>query len=120
MTIEGEDLDSIEGDLTIGFAKGNEEFIPLGEEENNPPWEGEVVYKDDKGIVCRCWNWREGDRTKLTANTKNAIVVIENPIPEDNKKIYEALVELKELISKYCGGEGNIKILGKDNPTAEL
>ena len=118
MTVGGEDIDKIEGDLILDFAKGDEEFIPLGENENNPPWEGEIVYKDNKGVICRCWNWREGDRTKLTEKTKNAIIVIENPI--SNEKIKKALEELKFLLEKYCNAECKIKILNKDNKEEEI
>lgn len=115
MTVGGEDIDSMEGDLLLAFADGTEEFIPLGSEDNKPPKKGEVVYKDDKGVICRCWNWREGDRTKLEKTTKNAIVVIENMIPEDSKKHQQALEELKALIQKYCNAEIESHILNKDN-----
>ena len=120
MTVGGEDLEKIEGDLILDFAKGNEEFIPLGSKENDSPWEGEVVYKDNKGVICRCWNWREAERTKLTKNTKNAVVVIENPLPGQEDKLKSALEELKELIEKYCGGECEIKILNKENLEVEI
>ncbi len=120
MTAGGEDIDKIEGDLILDFANGDEEFIPLGEEENKSPWEGEVVYKDDKGAICRCWNWREGDRTKLTEDTKNAVLVIENIIPEDNEKLKEALEELKSLIEKYCGAKCETHILNKENSEVDL
>lgn len=50
----GEDIDKFVGDIRLTKAVGNEEFIPLGTEENSPPYEGEIVYKDDKGAICRC------------------------------------------------------------------
>ncbi len=120
LTVGGEDLDKMKGDLVLDFANGDESFIPLGEKENSSPWKGEVVYKDDNGVVCRCWNWREGDRTKLTEDTKNAVVVVENIIPEDNDKLDEALEELKQLILKYCGGKVDTKMLDKDNNLIEI
>jgi DNA/RNA-binding domain of Phe-tRNA-synthetase-like protein len=73
----GEDTDKFMGDLLLTTANGTEQFIPLGEEENSPPYEGEIVYKDDAGAICRCWNWREALRTILTENTKNAFLCIE-------------------------------------------
>jgi len=120
MTVGGEDIDKIEGDLVLDFAKGNEEFITLGGDENDSPKEGEVVYKDNKGVICRRWNWREADRTKLTEETKNAIVVIENLIPEDKRKHKNALEELKLLIEKYCNGSCEIKILNKEDLEVKL
>jgi len=120
MTVGGEDTDKIQGDLVLDFATGNEEFIPLGEDENQSPWKGEVVYKDDKGTICRCWNYREADRTKLTEQTKNAVIVIESVLPETDKDLDNALNELKELIEKYCGGESKIFTLDKTKLEADL
>ena len=120
MTVGGEDMDTMEGNLILDFAQGNEEFFPLGSDKNDSPWEGEVVYKDDKGVICRCWNDKEGDRTKLTDKTGNAVIVIENMIPDDRQKLIDALGECKGLIEKYCGADCEIKILNKINPEEEL
>ena len=80
----GEDIDKFVGDIRLTKAVGNENFITLGSNESAQPYEGEIVYKDDKGAICRCLNWRESVRTMLTENTKNAILCME-------------LVEYKEL-----------------------
>lgn len=120
MTVGRENKDMIKGDLVLDFANGNEEFIPLGEQENKPPWEGEIVYKDNKGIICRCWNWREGDRTKLTEDTKNAIIVIENLLPERNEDLEDGLEELKKLVEKYCNADCEIKTLDKERISVNL
>ena len=52
----GEDLDTFQGDLLLCTADGTEPFRALGDEEDEPPFPGEIVYKDDAGAVCRCWN----------------------------------------------------------------
>ena len=44
----GDDVDRIEGNLHLGFAKGDECFIPLGGEDEEHPQPGEVIYFDDK------------------------------------------------------------------------
>lgn len=119
-TVGGEDIDKVEGDLVLDFANGTEEFIALGSNENEPPKQGEVVYKDNKGIICRRWNWREAERTKLTEDTKNAVVVIENLISEENGKLKKALEELKSLITKYCDANCKTKILNKKNLEVEI
>jgi len=120
LTVGGEDIDKIEGDLVLDFANGDEEFIAIGSDENKPPMDGEVVYKDDKGVACRCWNWKEGDRTKLTDKTKNAVLVIENLIPGEESKFKEALDELKQLVEKYCNAKCEGVVLNKDNLEVEL
>lgn len=111
----GEDIDSFVGDVRLTKAKGNETFITLGSNESEAPFEGEIVYKDDEGAICRCWNWRESVRTMLTEETKNAFLCIElidDTRFEDFKKALENLVELS---SKNLGGEYRISILDKEN-----
>lgn len=117
LPVGAEDLDKMQGDLELTFADGAEDYTPLGEEENDPPQKGEVIYKDAIGVICRRWNWREGDRTKITKTTKNAVVVIESisSIP-----IKEALEELVNLIKKYCGGQLTTHYLDKGSQVIDL
>jgi len=115
----GENLDAAEGEIKLTYADGTEEFIELGDTENTPPDEGEVVYKDDKGVICRKFNWREGDRTKLTEDTKNAVLVIEGLPPVTPEEVRIASEELKELIDKYCGGENTVHLLDAESPECE-
>lgn len=37
----------------------------------------ELIYKDNDGAVVRSWLWREADRTKLTKETRNALIYME-------------------------------------------
>lgn len=54
----GEDIDTIQGDMLLTKAVGDEPFLALGDEAESCALQDEIVYKDDLGIVCRCWNWR--------------------------------------------------------------
>jgi len=117
LPVGAEDLDKMQGDLELTFANGDEDYTPLGEQENDPPQKGEVIYRDEIGVICRRWNWREGDRTKITKITKNAVVVLESiaSIP-----IKEAVEELASLIKKYCGGQISVFYLDKDSQEIDL
>lgn len=117
LPVGAEDLDKMQGDLELTFAKGDEDYTPLGEEENDPPKIGEVIYRDDFGVICRRWNWREGDRTKITNETKNAVVVIESIA---SIQIKDAVEELANLIKEYCKGEVAIYYLNKDIQEIDL
>jgi DNA/RNA-binding domain of Phe-tRNA-synthetase-like protein len=119
--VGGEDIDKMSGDIVLTFAKANEApVLLLGDKEPRPPHVGEVVYKDDISTVCRRWNWREADRTKLTEETKNCILVIEGLPPVTRQEIETATVELKDLIQKFCGGDVTYKILDKNQNEMEL
>lgn len=121
MPVGGEDVDRIIGDLSLTFATDNEKPVQLlGDHEPDAPAEGEVFYKDDDSAVCRRWNWREADRTKLTEETKNAILVIEGISPLTDSDVEKAVAELKELVSKYCGGTVETYIIDQNNREIEL
>jgi DNA/RNA-binding domain of Phe-tRNA-synthetase-like protein len=111
----GEDIDTFAGDLRLTKASGKENFITLGSEKSSPPYEGEIIYKDDKGAVCRCWNWREAVRTMLTENTKKAFLCIESIDKNRSDDLDKALNELAELVEKNLGGTYSISILDIKN-----
>ena len=72
----------VEGDVLLTFATGDEPPVHLlGEPEARAPKPGEVIYRDDLGTLCRRWNWKEAERTKLTAATRHAFLVIEGLPP---------------------------------------
>tara|TARA_Y100000310_G_C20579466_1_gene762222 strand:- start:265 stop:969 length:705 start_codon:yes stop_codon:yes gene_type:complete len=111
-----EDLDACEGNIRLTYADGNESFKSLGEENEDPPEAGELVYKDDVGIICRKLNWREGDRTKITDDTQNAVIVVEGFSPFTHEELTQTMTELSELLQKYCRAQTRIEILTQENP----
>lgn len=111
----GEDIDTFVGDIRLTQANGNEPFLPLGSDENASPYEGEIVYKDDAGAICRCWNWREAQRTMLTENTKNAFLCIELVDETRSDEFHMALKTLTDLVSEYLGGTVKIEVLDLHN-----
>lgn len=108
----GEDLDAIRGDLRLTVAAGGEPFVPLGATEDDPPTPGEIVYADDAGIVCRAWNWREADRTKLTPATTRAILVIEALPPRTRDDLRAACDELATRVGETLGATCQVALLG--------
>ncbi len=111
----GEDLDVVKGDIRLTRAVGDEPFVPLGVTANERTAEGEVIYRDDEGAICRCWNWREADRTKLTEQTTNAFLCIES-VDMSRREVFEAaLRELAELVGKYLGGSQQVFFLDRNN-----
>ncbi|MFF2529628.1 B3/4 domain-containing protein [Brevibacillus sp. NPDC058079] len=107
----GEDIDTFVGDIRLTQANGNEPFIPLGQDENASPYEGEIVYKDDDGAICRCWNWREAQRTMLTENTNNAFLCIELIDETRSDEFLMALKELSDLVPHHLGGMVKMEVL---------
>lgn len=118
MPCGGENMDKFIGDIRLTKATGDESFITLGSDKSEPPYEGEIVYKDDEGAICRCWNWRESVRTMLTEDTKNAFLCIELVDENREKEFENALKELSQLVEENLGGKSEISILHINNKEA--
>lgn len=119
--VGGEDLMKVSGDIELTIASDNEKAITLlGEKEPRSPHAGEVIYKDDNGSICRRWNWKEADRTKLTEETRNCILVIEALPPVTEEKLTSATNDLASLVTRFCGGTTTTYIMGKNNPSISL
>ncbi|HHT21075.1 MAG TPA: B3/4 domain-containing protein [Tissierellia bacterium] len=116
----GEDIDAFEGDLRLGLARGGESFVTLGSDEDAPPLAGEIIYYDEAGAVCRCWNWRESVRTRLRTDTRNAFLCLELVDEKREPDLRAALEELSELISSQLGGQIRWRVLNREQPRVNL
>lgn len=109
LPVGGEDLHAIEGDLRLKVTDGGDAFLPLGEEADDPTLPGELAYIDDAGAVCRCWNWRDGQRTALTDDSANAILVVECVDPARRADLEAALDEFAALMERYLGASIEVR-----------
>lgn len=118
--VGGDDIDKIDGGITLKLAEGNEPFIQLNSDKVDNPKEGEVVYADEKEILCRRWNWRECDKSKMAEDTKNNTLVVEGLSPVSKEDVESIINELAELVKKFCGGEVEKYILNSENTEFEV
>jgi len=118
----GDDIERVEGNLHLGFATGSEHFSGLGSEEVEAPVPGEVIYYDDatQNIMCRKWNWRNGDFTKIQPSTKRIVINIDGISPVSESTITEARDQLEELLKSECKAQVSTDFLKKDKRTIEL
>jgi len=118
----GDDVEKIEGNLCLGFAKGNEIFNPLGTAEKENPEPGEVIYFDDKtsNVMCRRWNWRNGDFTKITQDSKKLVINLDGIGPASQILIEEARNELVKLLTEHCNAKAITDLLNKEKKEIEI
>ena len=104
--VGGEDTDHIQGAMNLVRATGDEDFVTVaaGEETVEHPDAGEVVWRDDAGVTCRRWNWRQGPRTRLTEASTSAIFLLESLAPMPVAEVEAAGAELAELLEKFSPG----------------
>ncbi|WP_405578030.1 B3/4 domain-containing protein [Streptomyces sp. NBC_01092] len=104
--VGGEDVDRIEGGMHLVRATGEEDFVTVagGEELVEHPDAGEVVWRDEAGVTCRRWNWRQGPRTRLTEETVSGIFLLESMTPMPVADVENAATELAGLLEKFSPG----------------
>ena len=95
----GEDADRLEGPLRLTVAAGGEPFDPRGDGVDvEQVAAGEVVWRDDRGVTCRRWNWRQGRRTQLTDDSTRAFFVLDRLDGLTVDELHHAADELSDLL----------------------
>lgn len=97
----GEDLTSYAGAPRLVRATGEEPFdtVAGGEEVVEHPEPGEVVWRDDAGVTCRRWNWRQARRTQLHDGTTTAIFFLDALAPMGDDALHAAADDLLTHLS---------------------
>ncbi|EHI70335.1 B3/B4 domain-containing protein [Streptococcus ictaluri] len=114
LPVGAEDSDSFVGDLRLTLTDGGDDFFLIGDCENQPTLAGELCYKDDAGAVCRCLNWRDGERTMITEHTQNAFLIIEALDASGQDRLQEALDFIEGHAKISLGANTTSYILDKD------
>lgn len=72
--VGGENFDAYVGKPRLSVADGTEAFdtVSNGEAIVENPSKGEVIWRDDLGVTCRRWNWRQGTRTRTRTRLDTA------------------------------------------------
>ena len=93
LPLGGEDADQVRGDVVLMPAAGDEEF-----DGGDPPAPGEIVWRDDTGVTCRAWNWRQGVRTRITETSTHVYFLLETIELQDGPAFGRAAEELCERL----------------------
>ena len=95
----GEDLTRYSGPPVLVRASGGETFdtVADGLPVIDHPEPGEVVWRDERGVTCRRWNWRQGTRTQLRDDTTAALFILDalDPVTDD-----ELLAAADDLLAR--------------------
>ena len=98
--VGGENADAYVGAPHLMRATGTEPFETMqsGLQVTEIPELGEVVWRDDVGVTCRRWNWRQGTRTRIEDSTTRMWFVLEALAPMPTDAVIAAGAELTKGI----------------------
>jgi len=101
LPIGGEDAAGYEGEPRLVLAEGTETFdtVADGEPAMHHPEVGEPVWRDDRGVTCRRWNWRQCVRTRLSETTTDALFIIDVLGPDADARGNDAATRLIEALT---------------------
>jgi DNA/RNA-binding domain of Phe-tRNA-synthetase-like protein len=102
----GEDLDRYTGVPRLVVARGDEPFDTVrdGAPVIEPPEAGEIVWRDDLGVTCRRWNWRQCKRTALGRDSRNLWFIIDRLPPMPIAELVRAGEELVAGLARASPG----------------
>lgn len=92
----GEDLDRYVGAPRLSCATGEEDFDTMAEGASviEHPEPGEVIWRDEAGVTCRRWNWRQCRRTALRDDSTAALFILDSLEPMSDDALQTAADDL--------------------------
>jgi len=104
--VGGENLAAYSGAPRLTLADGSEPFDTFkeGEPVVENPEPGEVIWRDDLGVTCRRWNWRQGIRTRLGVDAQQMWFILESLPQMPLEKLHEAGKMLTDGLEKMMPG----------------
>ena len=116
----GEDLSMLYGDFILKFSPGGEQWIGIGAKKSKPTFKGDLVWGDDLDISTKSLNWRQCERTKLTAESQDGYFIMDGFTDVNRDNIAVAAKEFIELATKWCGGQAEIFWLDQEHSEVEV
>jgi DNA/RNA-binding domain of Phe-tRNA-synthetase-like protein len=106
LPIGGEDLDRYRGAPRLVRARGDEPFdtVADGVPTTVVADDGEVVWRDDLGVRCRRWNWRQCVRTRLDETTTKILFIIDGLQPTTTDALEAAGAALVDAVTAGATG----------------
>jgi DNA/RNA-binding domain of Phe-tRNA-synthetase-like protein len=102
--ISGFDLDRLSPPFQVRFAVNGEVFAGIGMNENMPLTEKMLVLTDERQVLC-VYPYRDSDHTKITMQTRNAVIVGYGVLGIAEQQLKDAVETALSYIKQVSGGE---------------
>ena len=122
MPAGADDLDKLVPPLAFRFSQSDDSFVSLGDAErrDDPPKPGEVVYADQRHVLCRRWNWYQDDRSATSLATRNAVITVQS-FAESGAHTVEAAAEtLANRLVDHLSATVNWAVADEESPIVSI
>ncbi len=120
----GDDVETVQGDLTLGRATGEETFSPLFDPETQEsPEPGEIIYvnRQSQRVLCRRWSWRNAHFSRIRTDTQNVVINVDGLASVvDRDEIEKAAEEMAFLLLRFCHGMVSRWYLSEEHGSVEI
>jgi DNA/RNA-binding domain of Phe-tRNA-synthetase-like protein len=117
--VGGDDLAHTGLVLELRHAHGKENFIPLGASDSENPTPGEVIYvcADSGNVMCRRWNWRNGNLTAITQGTEAIVMNIDGLGEDCEETVLQVRDRIAQMLGEFCNATTITTLLNINNPS---
>lgn len=124
LPVGGDDLDLAAASsrvLELRHAKGNEKFSPLGKPQIvESPGKGEVIYASADVVLCRRWNWRNADVSKISKKTTALVMNVDAIGRGAEERAVRARDQVAALLAEFCSAETSVGLLSPEQRSLRL
>lgn len=96
------DYQSLEGGLTMRFAREGEEFLGIGMDESVELEGGEIVISDSEKLIA-IYPYRDSEKTKITTSTDDILLMVCGA-PGVKEELEKAKETVLDYVTRFCGG----------------
>lgn len=105
LPIAAYDLQFVSLPIELRFAIAGDVHTAIGDNQAKALVPGELVYSDSTNILCKDFNYRDSDITKVNSTTRDIIVFVDGCEGVSRNDLLVALESTLDRITRYCGGK---------------
>jgi len=120
ISLGAHDLRDIHEDLSVGFSKSGDRFLPFGAEEYESVEEGELVFTSGNTVQTRKWVWRQSELGKTTIDSNEIFFQLVGFDDGQESTLNKAMDDIEQLVLKRFQGDCKKYIVDINNPSIEF